>query len=321
MTYWKVNMMHTSNKSLNHDIYCFLSSRIVVASDSNEVLNFFRLRYGRFFTGSGAGMPDVAEGAVAAADFTLTVKDEIAAFGRLLVDEEGRTHRLQCKDLLHFDYTFYTGRGTVPNPLEFIHAVFLSNLYGLLKRDYHLIHAGAVAWNGGAVIFPAAQGMGKTTLTIQLLKKGFRFLSDEIACLSLKSRRVEPFARALNITERSRRLLELPPFKGPGRCNEDDGETEWTVDVEELFTRDLSESCKLSRIVFLRGYGERPRLEYLAGTNALFNLVKFSLSPVDNGALLLYELAPLFDGVDCYNLVAGDPFETADLVAKMVQED
>src|SRR5699024_1384118 len=44
-----------------------------------------------------------------------------------------------------------------------------------------LLHAGAIEWDGIAVLLPAAQNHGKSTLTAAAVADGFRYLSDEVA--------------------------------------------------------------------------------------------------------------------------------------------
>ncbi len=73
----------------------------------------------------------------------------------------------------------------------------------------------------------------------------------------------------------------------------------------------------LRYVIFLLGFGEKPRLEQIATSNALFKLFKFSFSPIDDRAKLLYTYAPHIDGANCYDLVVGNPGETADLINRL----
>jgi len=43
-------------------------------------------------------------------------------------------------------------------------------------KDYFLVHAGAVSWERKGLIVSAPCGFGKTTLIIELVKRGFSFL-------------------------------------------------------------------------------------------------------------------------------------------------
>lgn len=85
-----------------------------------------------------------------------------------------------------------------------------AELFGALMshaRHHFLIHAGAVARQGSAAIFPGTHGAGKTTLVAYLVENGFEFFSDEVAALSYQTTSLEPFPRPLNIKAGSVGLL------------------------------------------------------------------------------------------------------------------
>jgi hypothetical protein len=65
------------------------------------------------------------------------------------------------------------------------------------------VHAGAVAWNGRAVVIPGASGSGKSTLVHALLNAGAQYLSDEYAAIDSR-RLVHAFARPLQLRASSR---------------------------------------------------------------------------------------------------------------------
>ena len=64
-----------------------------------------------------------------------------------------------------------------------------------------LFHAAALCREGKVYLFAGCSGAGKTTLTAALLKRGFTFLSDEYAPLSLEDRSVEPCPMPLKLLE------------------------------------------------------------------------------------------------------------------------
>ncbi|MGD9502258.1 MAG: glycosyltransferase [Methyloceanibacter sp.] len=51
------------------------------------------------------------------------------------------------------------------------------------QKEAIALHAAAVAWNGSAIVLPAASGAGKSSLAAWLADKGYVYLSDEIALL------------------------------------------------------------------------------------------------------------------------------------------
>lgn len=63
-------------------------------------------------------------------------------------------------------------------------------------RDRLFVHAGAVAWQGRAIVLPGRSGSGKTTLVKALLEAGAELLSDEYAVFDSRGR-VCPYPRPL----------------------------------------------------------------------------------------------------------------------------
>lgn len=60
------------------------------------------------------------------------------------------------------------------------------------------LHAGAVVFDGGAVILPGVSGSGKSTLVAALLRAGAEYLSDEFAVIDDQAL-VHPYARPLRL--------------------------------------------------------------------------------------------------------------------------
>lgn len=75
-------------------------------------------------------------------------------------------------------------------------------------RDFLVIHAGAVSWQGCAIVLPAPPDSGKTTLSAALTTAGFRYLTDEAALISPATGMVHPFPRALKL---ERPTLDVMP--------------------------------------------------------------------------------------------------------------
>lgn len=76
-----------------------------------------------------------------------------------------------------------------------------------------MLHAGAVALTGRAVIVSGPSGAGKSTLTAALVREGFGYLSDEVAAIDPDTGRVRPYAKPLGLRPPAERLL---PGWGPG---------------------------------------------------------------------------------------------------------
>lgn len=74
-------------------------------------------------------------------------------------------------------------------------------------KDYFLIHAGSLS----GLIISAPCGFGKTTLTRELLKKGYKLLSDELAPLNIKTGLVRPYPRGMGVLgEKNKEIIDIP---------------------------------------------------------------------------------------------------------------
>lgn len=127
--------------------------------------------------------------------------------------------------------------------------------YGRLLRAVHdgirshfLFHAGAVAHNGQGVILVADSMHGKTTLVLELVRRGFQFLSDEIAAISRTDGRVYPYPRRLSIRPGTLALMGLTPNEQAIRWFGN-----WAVDAEEIRPGAMGAHVPVHHLVFLKG--------------------------------------------------------------------
>jgi hypothetical protein len=115
-------------------------------------------------------------------------------------------------------------------------------------RSHFLVHAGVVAREEHGVILSADAGHGKTTLVLELVRRGFRFLSDEMAALGRADRQVYPFPRSLRIRPDT---LARVGYGDPAS-----GTLVWMdkllLDIEEIYPGSMGEAAAISYIVFLQ---------------------------------------------------------------------
>lgn len=122
-------------------------------------------------------------------------------------------------------------------------------LYTMASRaqSYFLVHAGAVAYHDRGVILAADAANGKTTLVLELLRRGWNFLSDEMAALSLIDGRLHAFPRALRLREDTLARVGLAP-----RASQT---LRWldkiVVDVDDLMPGQRTPSATIARVLIL----------------------------------------------------------------------
>jgi len=76
------------------------------------------------------------------------------------------------------------------------------------SHHYFMLHAAVVEKNGHIIIFPAAPGSGKSTLSACLMLSGWRLFSDEFALLSKNINTITPFGRPISLKNESVSVVE-----------------------------------------------------------------------------------------------------------------
>jgi hypothetical protein len=123
-------------------------------------------------------------------------------------------------------------------------------------RHYLIIHSSVIALNGKGVLIAADSGGGKTTLALELVKRGFNFLSDEIAPIGRIDGLVHPFPRTLNLRPGTLSLLEL----GPRTTHQPPSQSLFTCDIEKLLPGSLGKASQIDTIIILKP-GDYPSKE------------------------------------------------------------
>jgi hypothetical protein len=148
------------------DSYRFFDLAITIQSDSRQFLDLFAAMYQRFRVD---GCHEVQ------ATYSVMAEDSVLAVdGKIL---------------------------TLDDPESLAERAYERILDSIVARirSHILVHAGVVSWNGHGIIFPAYVGHGKTTLILELVRRGFKFLSDEIVAFDRRNHCVAPFPRSLRV--------------------------------------------------------------------------------------------------------------------------
>jgi hypothetical protein len=124
-------------------------------------------------------------------------------------------------------------------------------------RSHFIIHAGVVVRDDVAFVLLGESTYGKTTLVLELVRRGFRFLSDDLAALSRQNNQVDLFPRSPRIRQGTLDLLDLPTPR--------DVSARWMdkliVDVERLFPGSLGEPAPLQYVISLYDSKAKPLAE------------------------------------------------------------
>lgn len=185
------------------------------------------------------------------------------------------------------------------------------------RDDFLLVHAGAVARNGAAVLLPGPPGCGKTTLTAALLRSGFAYLSDESPALEAVTGLLHPYPKALSVEIGAREALaDLEP-RGAERPPSGWAWDQWIVDPRAVSGSGGIAGPVPVRMVVFPEYvgGAETWLEPLPRAQAVLLLAANSFNFGDRPAAHLRAVAALVGGATCHRLTSGEAAAAATVVA------
>ena len=186
---------------------------------------------------------------------------------------------------------------------------------------YILLHGGAVARKGRALVMPAASGSGKSTLVAGLVAAGFALASDEIAALDPVDGLLRPFARALCVKGGSRPVLaaRYPDLSTAPPRYRLSGEAVWYVMPDD---RTWLAAPTPIRFVVLPRYvaGAATELTPVPRSAALPRLLEQSFSLPKHGARGIGTVTALLQAADCYALTVGSLDIAIELLTRLTDE-
>jgi hypothetical protein len=182
-----------------------------------------------------------------------------------------------------------------------------------LRRELYFLHAAALEFAGRSFLLVAASGGGKSTTAWGLLHQGFRYLSDELAPVSLESMEVQPYPHAICLKK------EPPkPYFLPDR-------TVYTSKTMHVPTKFLPSEVgrgptPLLAIFFLQGpRSSAPGIKLISKAEAAARLFANALNPLAHAGEGLDGAIEIVRRKPCFELTIADPSATVALVNNTVQ--
>ena len=68
-------------------------------------------------------------------------------------------------------------------------------------HQYFIMHSAMIEKNGQAILLPAPQGSGKSTLCAAMVNAGWRLFSDELGLIEPETLQAIPCTRPINLKE------------------------------------------------------------------------------------------------------------------------
>jgi hypothetical protein len=220
------------------------------------------------------------------------------------------------------------GAGWFPDPSS-IHPDILSNFIFLIglselvrSRGLYLIHAAALARDGKGLLIPGFTGSGKTTLSIALLREGFRFLGDDRTFIKKEADGLKllAFPDELDVTEKT--LFSFPEMKDLPKDTFKMGPRKKKFWVERVYPGSIID-ISVPRILLFPNIvqKENSQLEPLSKAEAVERLLPHSLLVFDGeiAEKHFHLLCHLVEEMDCYHLDFGqDILHVHKLIDKII---
>lgn len=186
---------------------------------------------------------------------------------------------------------------------------------------YLAVHAGVVARGGRAALFAAPPQHGKSTLTLGLVRRGWRYLSDEFALLEPSSGYVHPYPKAICVKEGSFAVLNELGLSGGGRKFYDKGKKGRVTFVRPSDCHEDAHGkvCPIGSVFFCRYEpGAAPRVTRVSRADAVLRLTRVTFNFRKYRVRGVEMLADVVRNAECYELTSGELSKTCDLVTSVV---
>lgn len=192
-----------------------------------------------------------------------------------------------------------------------------------LDDEFLALYAAGLCVEGRGVLIAAHSGTGKTTLTLELLRRGATFYGDEFSLIDKTDMRLRGFPRTMLIREPTLSLLAMDRLRevcasSPARG--EPGQRSWDyVDAADVFGEDVYAQPSPLRAVFALSRDERggPAVRRISPSVAAAKIYS-RVSGEGVGIDKLASIATLLLPVPCFELSAGAVAPTASLLRETV---
>jgi hypothetical protein len=151
-------------------------------------------------------------------DSGLLLEDLDLFFGQFSAQEEADVnicYLVSDSSIFGMPVLFFEGkRFSVFNVQHLIDYAILLILNSLPCKvtTHYLFHAASLHYRGKGFVIAGDSGRGKSTLSLELLRRGFNFISDDIAALGANDHRIYPFPFPLRLDEGGMQLFAETAF-------------------------------------------------------------------------------------------------------------
>ena len=305
------------------DQYNFYGYHLRVKSNTPQPLDHIGILYRRFLLRRNPEENNLTSFHSQNGKMKIEIQDHLKDSNKMIVSYGQWSNQLTITDdgydvICRGPHERYYKTINFPSLFSFYQAIMISAVGYQIQKSHIFIHASSVSWKGKGVIFPAQPNSGKSTLGVYLLRLGFKFLSDEIACYNHVRQRLEAYPRSIRLRESSNSLLGLK-LEG-SHVAEDRATAKWIMDIEDIIPDCIGDPCPLNFIFFLNGFAEKPLLKPIEQFMGLRRLLPFCFNPKEDGAHSFAWIAPMLSEAKCFELTMGPLDETSTLIIETCEK-
>lgn len=194
------------------------------------------------------------------------------------------------------------------------HLVFYPLWAQMLKgKGLFPLHAAGAVKDGRGLIFPAVSGSGKSVLSFNLVREGYKLLADDTIFLYMEDGDVLVRGFPEKINFRHDALNLFPDLKSSPFVSSD-GEREWKacLDIQKMYPGCFIDSARPHALIFPQVVNTRETsYEQISKADALGQLALYSLFFLDSSTSRdnFKVLSSLVNKVSCFKLQIGTDIE------------
>jgi hypothetical protein len=186
--------------------------------------------------------------------------------------------------------------------------------------EHLLFHSGAVETTGTGILIPGASGSGKSTLVAGLVRRGFGYLTDELAAFDMASGMLLPYPKPITVKPGSFAVLaDMDPGARTEPGSDNGTGQEWQVAVGEGTGRGIGTPCVPGFVIAPHFDADADTtLSPLSETQAFFTLAMNAVNLVPHGSVGTSALGRLAAECQCFSLAFSDLGEACRVVLELV---
>ena len=207
-------------KAIYKRYFSFFNYTVAIATDSKKIIRVFEVMYSKFLK------DDQPENSLDC--YIITGSTHNKSSYVILTD---KIYPIADSDSIVF----------------FAEALIFKALFNRVD-DCFILHAGVISRDGKGFIIMGPSSFGKTTLVLELISRGYKFLSDECCSIRLNDHFIEPYPRSLGIKQDN-------PFYGAVDLKKKihhDRENKAMVECENIYPDCTGEPCKAYCLIVLK---------------------------------------------------------------------